>query len=79
MENAVADAHHLSPRSAEIDVLKRRLEAAPAQGRGGEITLVAGMEGGREIEMRLPGRYSVDAAMRGALKTAPGVMFLEEV
>jgi DNA polymerase-3 subunit alpha len=43
------------------------------------VTLVAGMEGGREIELRLPGRYALDAAVRGALKTAPGVTFLEEV
>jgi len=69
---------HLSPRSAEIEVLKRRLEAA-ASSRGGEVTLVAGLDGGREVELRLPGRYALDAAMRGALKTAPGVMFLEEV
>jgi DNA polymerase III subunit alpha len=70
---------HVSPRSAEIDVLKRRLEQAASQAKGGEVTLIAGMEGGREIELRLPGRYNLDAAVRGALKTAPGVMFLEEV
>ena len=68
---------HLSPRSAEIEVLKRRLDAA-ASGRGGEVTLVAGIDGGREIELRLPGRYLLDPAVRGALKTAPGVMYLEE-
>jgi len=80
LENAIAGLRiHVSPRSAEIDVLKRRLEAATAQGKGGEVTLVAGMDGGREIELRLPGRYALDAAVRGALKTAPGVMFLEEV
>jgi DNA polymerase-3 subunit alpha len=80
LENAVSGVRiHVSPRSAEIDVLKRRLEAASAQGKGGEVTLVAGMEGGREVELRLPGRYTLDTALRGALKTAPGVMFLEEV
>jgi DNA polymerase-3 subunit alpha len=70
---------HVSSKTAEIDVLKRRLDAAASSGRGGEVTLVAGMEGGREVELRLPGRYALDAAVRGALKTAPGVMFLEEV
>ena len=31
------------------------------------------------VEVRLPGKYRLDPAMRGALKTAPGVMLLEEV
>jgi DNA polymerase III subunit alpha len=39
---------------------------------------VAGFPGGREIELKLPGRYVLDAAARGALKTAPGVTFLED-
>ena len=34
--------------------------------------------GGCEIEMKLPGRFSLDAALRGALKTAPGVLYLED-
>ena len=43
------------------------------------MTLIAGMDGGREVELRLPGRFNLDAALRGALKTAPGVMYLEDV
>jgi DNA polymerase-3 subunit alpha len=79
LEGAVAGLRiHLSPRSAEIEALKKRLETA-ASGRGGEVTLIAGMDGGREVELRLPGRFNLDAALRGALKTAPGVMFLEDV
>ena len=79
MENVVANLRiHLSPRSTEIDVLKRRLEGA-INARGGEISLVSAIDGGREVEMRLPGRYSLDASLRGALKTAPGVSFLEDV
>jgi DNA polymerase-3 subunit alpha len=69
---------HLSPRSAEIEALKRRLETASSS-RGGEVTLIAGMDGGREVELRLPGRFNLDPALRGALKTAPGVMYLEDV
>jgi len=69
---------HLSPRSAEIEALKKRLETASSQ-RGGEVTLIAGMDGGREVELRLPGKFNLDAALRGALKTAPGVMYLEDV
>ena len=79
IENVVAGLRvHLSPSAAEIQALKRRLEPAQAQ-KGGEVTFVAAIGGGREIEMRLPGRYTLDAALRGALKTAPGVALLEDV
>jgi DNA polymerase-3 subunit alpha len=79
LEGAIASLRiHLSPRSTEIEALKKRLETASSS-RGGEVTLIAGMDGGREVELRLPGRFNLDAALRGALKTAPGVMFLEDV
>jgi DNA polymerase-3 subunit alpha len=79
LESVVASLRiHLSPRSAEIEALKKRLETASSS-RGGEVTLIAGMDGGREVELKLPGRFNLDAALRGALKTAPGVMFLEDV
>jgi DNA polymerase-3 subunit alpha len=68
---------HLSSRSVEVEALKRRLETAVSP-KGGEVVLVAAMEGAREIELKLPGRYRLDAALRGALKTAPGVLMLEE-
>ncbi len=79
IENVVAGLRvHLSPSATEMEALKRRLE--PAQGqKGGEVTFVAAIGGGREIELRLPGRYTLDAALRGALKTAPGVALLEDV
>ena len=38
-----------------------------------------GLGAGREVEVKLPGRFALDPAVRGALKTAPGVAFLEEV
>lgn len=79
IENTVAGLRvHLSPRSAEIEALKRRLEGA-ANDRGGEIILTAPLEGGREVEVKLPGRFTLDGAMRGALKTAPGVLFVEDL
>ena len=68
---------HLSPRSAEVDALKSRLETAFTE-RGGEVIFVAALEGGREVEVRLPGRYRLDASLRGALKSAPGVLMLED-
>ena len=79
IENAVAGLRvHVAPRSLEIEALKARLTSA-APGRGGEIVLVAPVEGGREIEVRLPGRFDLGPSMRGALKTAPGVVFVEDV
>ena len=79
IENAVAGVRvHIAPRSAEIDALKRRLEGL-TNPRGGEIVLVAALQPGREVEVKLPGRFTLDGPVRGALKTAPGVTYLEEL
>ena len=56
----------------------RRLEGL-GNPRGGEIVLVAALQPGREVEVKLPGRFTLDGPVRGALKTAPGVMYLEEL
>ena len=47
--------------------------------RGGEIVLVAGVGSGREVEMKLPGRFTLDGAVRGAIKTVSGVMLVEDL
>jgi DNA polymerase-3 subunit alpha len=79
VENATAGLRiHYAAQSAEIEALKRRLEGV-ANPRGGEIILVAGIGAGREVELKLPGRFTLDAAVRGALKTAPGVTYVEEM
>lgn len=79
IESAVAGLRvHLSPRSTEIEALKRRLDTAAAP-KGGEVLFVAALDGAREIELKLPGRYRLDASLRGALKTAPGVLLLEDL
>ena len=79
VENVVAGLRvHVAPRSAEIEALKRRLEGV-TNARGGEIMLVAALEGGREVELKLPGRFILDGAVRGAIKTAPGVVFVEDL
>src|SRR5271168_897331 len=59
-----------------LDSIERRLS-----GRGeGEVSLVVilGPKDG-EVEIRLPGRYAVSAAVAGALKAAPGVVAVEQV
>ncbi|WP_296816127.1 DNA polymerase III subunit alpha [Brevundimonas sp.] len=69
---------HLSPKSVELDSIKKRLAPAASAKGGGEITLVAALDGKAEVEMRLPGRYRLDASLRGALKAAQGVLMLED-
>ena len=68
---------HVSPAIAEISALKARLRPAPSG--GGPVVFVAAFPGGREVEMRLPGRFHLDPAVRGALKVAPGVAFVEDL
>ncbi|WP_091739691.1 DNA polymerase III subunit alpha [Phenylobacterium immobile] len=78
VENATAGLRvHVAAASAEIEALKARLGVTNP--RGGEIVLVANLGAGREVEVKLPERYSLDRAVRGAIKTAPGVLFVEEV
>jgi DNA polymerase-3 subunit alpha len=43
------------------------------------VVFVAAFPGGREVEMRLPGRFALDPAVRGALKVAPGVALVEDL
>ncbi|WP_292064133.1 DNA polymerase III subunit alpha [Brevundimonas sp. UBA7664] len=69
---------HVSARTADAEALRTRLEKARAQGKGGEVSLVASLDGRREVELKLPGRYRLDGALRGALKSAPGVVLLED-
>ncbi len=69
---------HVSARAAEPEALKSRLDRAAASRGGGEVILVAALDGRREVEVKLPGRYTLDAALRGALKAAPGVLMLED-
>jgi DNA polymerase-3 subunit alpha len=70
---------HLAPGATDMEGLRARLKPAGSPERGGEVILVAGLDAGREVELKLPGRFALDAALRGALKTAPGVAYLEEV
>jgi DNA polymerase-3 subunit alpha len=69
---------HLAGGPDDIGSFASRLHRAKSE-RGGEVSVVASLSGGREVEVRLPGRFNLDPALRGALKSAPGVMHLEEV
>ncbi len=46
----------------------------------GEVSIVVMLEGGaREVEVKLPGRFSLTPVVAGALKAVPGVMAVETV
>ena len=81
-EGAVGLRIHVSARGTDPEAIRARLERAKADGKtagkGGEVTLIAALEGRREVEVKLPGRYRLDGALRGALKSAPGVVLLED-
>lgn len=68
----------MSAQSADVGSLKSRLDRARANGKGGEVYVQASLNGRTEVEIKLPGRYRLDAALRGALKTVPGVVMLED-
>ncbi len=58
---------------APLDSLARRLETKG----DGEVSVVALLEGGTEVEVRLPGRFKVSPQIAGAIKAVPGVVAVE--
>ncbi|MFL5030556.1 MAG: DNA polymerase III subunit alpha [Xanthobacteraceae bacterium] len=58
---------------APLESLARRLEA-----RGdAEVSVVVMLNGGTEVEVRLPGRFKVSPQIAGAIKAVPGVVAVE--
>jgi DNA polymerase-3 subunit alpha len=67
-----------------LEAVSRRLEAMPAARGGqsngdGEVSIVALLGAGAEVEMRLPGRYKVSPQIAGAIKAVPGVIEVQTV
>ncbi|HEY4343276.1 MAG TPA: DNA polymerase III subunit alpha [Parvibaculum sp.] len=58
-----------------LPALKTRLSE---KGRG-LVSLILLGEGGREIELKLPGSYKVTPQIRGAIKSVPGVIEVQEI
>ncbi|OYW24434.1 MAG: DNA polymerase III subunit alpha, partial [Caulobacter sp. 12-67-6] len=57
IENVAASLRvHLSPQLLDIESLKKRLQPANG-GKGGEVVLVGAIGHGREVELKLPGRF----------------------
>jgi DNA polymerase-3 subunit alpha len=60
---------------APLDSLARRLD-----GKGdGEVNVVLLLDGGAEVEVRLPGRFKVSPQIAGAIKAVPGVVQVEAI
>jgi DNA polymerase-3 subunit alpha len=45
----------------------------------GRISFVLDLDGGREVEMALPGGYAVSAATRAAIKAVPGIVEVQDL
>jgi DNA polymerase-3 subunit alpha len=43
----------------------------------GEVSIVLLLANGAEVEVKLPGRYSVSPQVAGAMKAVPGVLEVE--
>ncbi len=67
-----------------LEAVSRRLEAMPGARGGqpngdGEVSIVALLGAGAEVEVRLPGRYKVSPQIAGAIKAVPGVIEVQTV
>jgi DNA polymerase III subunit alpha len=60
---------------APIEGLVKRLEAKG----DGEVSVVLLLEGGSEVEVRLPGRFKVSPQIAGAIKAVPGVIEVQSL
>ena len=58
-----------------LDAVSRRLEAKG----DGEVSIVALLGAGAEVELKLPGRYKVSPQIAGAIKAVPGVVEVQSV
>ena len=50
---------------------------AQNNGDGGDVSMVLLLQGGSEVEIRLPGRFKVSPQIAGAIKAVPGVVDVE--
>jgi DNA polymerase III subunit alpha len=62
-----------------IELVVKRLSGGTS-GRGdntGEVSFLLKLDGGAEVEVKLPGRYPVSPQVAGAMKAVPGVLEVE--
>jgi DNA polymerase III subunit alpha len=74
------DAGAAETSAPVFDELKGYLEPPAAGTRGGEVRLVLSLsQRGRELELKLPGKYDVSPKTAGNLSTIAGVCGVEEI
>jgi DNA polymerase-3 subunit alpha len=73
--NSAAGMKIFLDRADPLDALKARLTE---RGKG-LVSLVLMGEGGREVELKLKGGYKVTPQIRGAIKSVPGVVEVQEL
>jgi DNA polymerase III subunit alpha len=69
---------YVLPQTLDISALKSYLDKAILPS-GGQISLVGNIQNNNEIEVRLPGRFRLDANLRGLLKRVTGVLYSEDI
>lgn len=64
--------------AAPLEGVAKRLEPAPPRASGaGEVSMILLLAQGREVEIKLEGRYKVSPQIAGAIKAVPGVVQVE--
>jgi DNA polymerase III subunit alpha len=64
-----------------IELVAKRLNGGTS-GRGdatGEVSFLLQLDGGAEVEVKLPGRYPISPQIAGAMKAVPGVLEVESL
>jgi DNA polymerase-3 subunit alpha len=61
--------------TSSLDSISRRLEAKG----DGEVTVVAQLQDGIEVDVKLPGRFKLSPQIAGAIKAIAGVVQVEAI
>ncbi|KUO55910.1 MAG: DNA polymerase III subunit alpha [Alphaproteobacteria bacterium BRH_c36] len=76
----VCDPKALATREKLFEAMKEYLVPPIAGTRGGDVHIVLPLkQRGRELELKLHGRYDVSPNMAGRLATVPGILEVEEI
>jgi DNA polymerase-3 subunit alpha len=69
---------HLASNGFDVNRFKTILDQS-IQSEGGDVVVSADIPGLGSMEARLPGRFGLDASLRGRLKALSGIHFIEDV
>jgi DNA polymerase-3 subunit alpha len=69
---------HLASNGFDMNRFKSILDQS-IHSEGGDVVVSADIPGLGSMEARLPGRFGLDASLRGRLKALSGIHFIEDV